>query len=162
MSKRTVSAVVVVTAMIGFCQCSTEASDGRDAGAILQSYVVDFRQDPAAAQPITFGIRVTGEGGGEWHVVDTGKKAAGSGEWDVALQPGFPKVPCAFYTLDLVTLRKIDQGTWNGLTAMGRARASDSAPMDIGVTEGFAADAKFFEKECGMGENFQPFRPAWP
>jgi hypothetical protein len=41
---------------------------------ILQTYVADFRQDPAAAEAITFGIRVTGEGGGDWHVVVAGHK----------------------------------------------------------------------------------------
>jgi mannose-6-phosphate isomerase-like protein (cupin superfamily) len=162
MRKRTATSIVAVaaTAMVSFGQGSTLASDGRDAGAILQSYVVDFRQDPAAAQPITFGIRVTGDGGGEWHVVAAGKKRDGSGESDVALHPGFPKEPCAFYTLDLLTLRKIDQGTWNALTAMGRARASDPAPMDIGLTEGFRPDAKFFETFVPLSFHF--WTRGWP
>jgi mannose-6-phosphate isomerase-like protein (cupin superfamily) len=146
--------------MLGFCEGSTQASDERDAGVILESYAADFRQDPAAAQPIIFGIRVTGDGGGEWHVVDTGKKREGSEETDVALRPGFPKEPCAFYTLDLVTLRKIDQGTWNALTAMGRARANDPAPMDIGVTEGFSPDARFFETFVPLSFHF--WTRGWP
>ena len=51
MRKRNATSIVAAMAMVGFCQGSTQASDGRDAGAILQSFVVDFRQDPAAAQP---------------------------------------------------------------------------------------------------------------
>ena len=40
----------------------------KTAEEILQAYVADFRHDPAAAQAITFGVRVTGEGGGDWVV----------------------------------------------------------------------------------------------
>ena len=84
----------------------------KSAEQILHAYVVDFRHDPAAAEPITFGILATGEGGGEWHVVVAGRKwqtdeSKGAGkleaptkpaaaepeaaaEFDVALKPGFP------------------------------------------------------------------------
>jgi mannose-6-phosphate isomerase-like protein (cupin superfamily) len=135
---------MIVAAVVVVCASPVRAMAARDAGAILQSYVDDFRHDPAAADPITFGIRVTGEGGGEWHVVDAGKKEGKADEFDVTLHKGLPEAPCAFYTMDLETLRKVDRGTWNALTAMGRSRATDPAPMDIGVTEGFAPDTKFF------------------
>jgi len=112
----------------------------KSAEQILQAYVADFRHDPAAAEPITFGIRVTGEGGGEWHVVVAGRKqqtaepkAAGkpeapaqpttgktesATEFDVTLKPGFPPEPIAYYVLDLTALRKIEHGELNALTAM--------------------------------------------
>ena len=35
----------------------------KSAEQILQAYVADFRHDPAAAEPITFGVRVTAGNG---------------------------------------------------------------------------------------------------
>jgi len=109
---------------------------------ILRSYVEDFRADPAAAEAMTFGVRVSGEGGGEWHVVVAGKKE-GAAAADVSLRSGLPAEPCAFYTLDLETLRRIDRGELNALTAMGRARESDPTPMDIDFMPGFQPTPDF-------------------
>ncbi len=117
----------------------------RSAAEILRSYVEDFRSDPAAAEPMTFGIRLKGENGGEWQVAVGGKKEAMDG-YDVELRDGLPSTPSVLYTLDLNTLRKIDRGEINALTAMGRARASDPAPMDIELMEGFQPDPQFFAR----------------
>jgi len=122
---------------------SAKPAELRSAEEILRSYVEDFRSDPAAAEPITFGIRVSGEGGGEWHVLVGGKKGA-NGAYQVDLGKGLPPNPAVFYTLDLATLRQIDSGTVNALTAMGRARASDPAPMDVEVMEGFEPAPDYF------------------
>jgi len=115
----------------------------RSAAEILRSYVEDFRSDPAAAEPMTFGVRLKGESGGEWQVVVGGEKDAMGGYY-VELRDGLPSIPSVLYTLDLNTLRKIDRGEINALTAMGRARASDPAPMDIELMEGFQPDPQFF------------------
>ena len=117
----------------------------RPAAEILRSYVEDFRVDPAAAEPMTFGIKVSGEGGGEWQVVVGGAKD-GTGGYRVELRTGLPASPAAVYTLDLATLGKIDSGEINALTAMGRAHASDPAPMDIEFTTGFQPDAAFIAR----------------
>jgi mannose-6-phosphate isomerase-like protein (cupin superfamily) len=154
MTMRTQIMIVGMALLVCSGGRSAATPEVRDARAILESYVEDFKQDPAAAQPITFGIRITGEGGGEWHVVDSGRTLDGSKGVDVALRTGLPEEPCAFYTMDLPTLRKIDQGTWNALTAMGRSRATDPAPMDIGVTEGFTPDAAFFETFVPLSFHF--------
>ena len=115
----------------------------RTSEEILRSFVEDFRSDPAASEPMAFGIKVSGEGGGDWHVLVAGKKGA-DGSFQVDLGRGIPPSPAAFYTLDLDTLRKIDGDEINALTAMGRARASDAAPMDIGLMEGFEPAPDFF------------------
>jgi mannose-6-phosphate isomerase-like protein (cupin superfamily) len=130
------------------------------ARAILESYVADFRHDPAAEVPITFGVRVTGEGGGEWHVVDTGKKFEGAEEFDVTLRAGLPETPGAYFTLDLPTLRRLDDGTWNALTAMGRSRADDPVPMDISVTAGFQPAVDFFDRIVPLAFHF--WTRGWP
>ncbi len=122
---------------------SSQSVKVRSAEEILRSYVEDFRDDQAAAEPMTFGIRISGEGGGEWYVMITGKKE-GQESYLVELHNGLPPSPSALYTLDLATLRKIDRGEINVLTAMGRARASDPAPMDIELMNGFQPDPQFF------------------
>jgi len=127
---------------------AAEASEERSAQDILDSYVTDFRSDPAADRAITFGVRVTGQGGGDWHVVVSGKKSAETGDRDVTLASGFPKEPCVFYKVDLPTLRKIDSGKLNALTAMAAAFTTDVTPMDIDATDGFAPPSEdFFTKE---------------
>jgi mannose-6-phosphate isomerase-like protein (cupin superfamily) len=123
----------------------SQPAQSRSAADILRSYVEDFQSDPAAAEPMAFGIKVSGEGGGEWQVVVGGAKKDAGG-YRVELQSGLPSSPAAIYTLDLATLRKIDRGEINALTAMGRARASDPAPMDIEFISGFQPDAGFIAR----------------
>jgi mannose-6-phosphate isomerase-like protein (cupin superfamily) len=133
----------ILAALLGTLSVSArESVDSRSAEHILRAYVADFRSDPAAADPITFGIKVGGEGGGEWHVLVGGKKGA-DGAYQVDLGRGLPTDPAALYTLDLATLRKVDSGEINALTAMGRARSSDPAPMDIELMEGFEPTPEF-------------------
>lgn len=141
--KRTLSAAVLAVLLAAFSPAAPQSSQDSSTEAILRSYIEDFRSDPAAAEPITFGISVSGEGGGEWHVLVGGRKGA-DGAYQVDMGRGLPPSPAAFYTLNLATLRKIDSGEINALTAMGRARASDTAPMDIGLMDGFEPAPDFF------------------
>ena len=143
------SALVLSVLLPAFPQSAGE----RPAEDILRAYVEDFRSDPAAAESMTFGIRVSGVGGGEWQVVVGGAKE-GEKNFPVELRPGLPSNPAPFYTLDLVTLRKIDAGEVNALTAMGRARASDPAPMDIEFMEGFQPDARFVARFLPLSFHF--------
>jgi mannose-6-phosphate isomerase-like protein (cupin superfamily) len=128
-----------------FSLTSAESAQVRSAGEILRSYVEDFRSDPAAAEPMTFGVRIEGKGGGVWLVTVAGRKEA-TGGYHVELREGLPSTPSVLYTLDLNTLRKIDDGDMNALTAMGRARASAPAPMDVEFMEGFRPEADFLAR----------------
>lgn len=128
-----------------FSLASTQPVKLRSAEEILRSYVEDFRSDPAAAEPISFGIRIRDDGGGEWQVAVGGKKE-GDGGYPVELRAGLPSNPSSIYTLDLATLRKIDSGEINALTSMCRARASDPAPMDIEFMDRFQPEADFFTR----------------
>lgn len=137
--------VISVLLFCVFSQASSKPGQDRSPEEILRSYVKDFRSDPAASAPLTFGIRIQGDGGGEWQVTVGGNKE-GDGGCQVELSAGLPAKASAVYTLDLATLRKIDSGELNALTAMGRARSSDPAPMDIEFMEGFQPDADFFAR----------------
>lgn len=140
--------VLVVLSALLFMVFSPEfiqSVQARSAAEILRSYVEDFRSDPAAAEPVTFGIKVNGEGGGEWQVEVSGEKE-GSGGFRVELRDGLPSSPAAVFVLDLPALRKMESGEINALTAMGRARSSDPAPMDIEFTSGFQPDAGFIAR----------------
>ena len=122
-----------------------DAQQAEPAERILRSYVDDFRKDPAASEPFSFGVRVTGEGDGDWHVVVAGR-TEGAEESAVTLKPGFPPRPTVYYTLDLKTLRALDRGEMNALTAMGKAQANDPAPMDVGIMPGFEPEPSFFAR----------------
>jgi mannose-6-phosphate isomerase-like protein (cupin superfamily) len=147
-----------------------------DPEQILQAYVDDFRQDPAAAEAITFGIRVTGEGSGDWHVVvaghrqptsqpkPTGKdepptepaaaKPRRTEEWAVTLKSGFPAEPIAYYVLDLATLRKLDGSELNALTAMAKTHGGETAPLDVGATPGFEPSPDFWARFLPLSFHF--------
>lgn len=96
---------------------------------ILERFVADYRQDPLA-QDITFGIEVDGN---RWHVISR------NGEQGriVELKEGFGDQPMFYFTASRETLNLIDQGVWNGLTAMGAASSRDETPLDILMTEDY-------------------------
>lgn len=106
----------------------------KPAEAIIRSYVEDFRRDRFAADPMLFGIRVPGEG--EWHVRVTGTK--GDAGWGVELHPGAAPEPTFGYTIEPDTLRAIDRGALNPLTAQGKAFVGDYTPMSVFQMEGYA------------------------
>ena len=114
----------------------------RPAGEILRSFVEDFRNDPAADTPCTFGVSIPGSAEPEWHIVVTGRKDA-AGRFEVDLRKGLPLDPAAVYTTDLETLNRIDRRELSALTAMGRARMSDPAPMDITFMPGYTPGEDF-------------------
>jgi hypothetical protein len=109
---------------------------------ILKSFVEDFRDDSAAGSRSVFGITIRDSSEPEWHVVVSGRKAS-NGRFEVDLQKGLPEEPAAVYVTDRETLEKIDRGEMNALTAMGRARSSDPAPMDVSFTGGFQPTEEF-------------------
>jgi hypothetical protein len=109
---------------------------------ILMSFVEDFRNDPAAGSRAVFGITIRDSSEPEWHVVAGGRKTAG-GRFEVDLQKGSPAEPAAVYVTDRETLEKLDRGEMNALTAMGRARSTDPAPMDVSFTPGFQPTEDF-------------------
>ena len=116
--------------------------ESRAAEDILKAFVDDFRSDQAAAAPCVFAVSVKGAAEPDWHVVVAGRKDA-AGRYEVALEKGLPAKPTFVYVTDAATLGKIDRGEMNALTAMGKARESDAAPMDVTVMPGFEPNEDF-------------------
>lgn len=106
------------------------ASD-RSAIAILASYAEAWRGDAEFKlhSPLTLGIWIDGEG-------FTVKLTNNGGEFT-------PMTPAQFdfgFVTDLQTLRQIDAGNLNVLTAMGQARASDPIPLELRLPEDFSGN----------------------
>lgn len=149
---RSLSIPALIVALFGV---TAAAADGPELSAeeILGQYVADFRLDPAAAGPITFGVSISGEGGGEWHVV-VGEKEEDQEETAVELRGGIAPEPTFLYSADLPTLRRVHRGELNALTAMAKARSSDVTPMDIDVMEGFVPDGSFVARVLPLTFHF--------
>ncbi len=133
---------ILIAMLVSPLPARQPASQPRSVEEILRSYVEDFRSDPAAGAPCIFGISIQGPTPSEWHVIASGRKSA-DGRFEVELRKGSPTEPAAIYVTDRETLGKIDRGEMNALTAMGKARSSDTAPMDISLTPGFQPNEDF-------------------
>ena len=108
-----------------------------DPAAILQTFVDAFRDDPESVRyTACVGVRIKGHG--DWHI-----NADGAGHVD--LREGFPDRPIAFYSLARSTLLDIHDGRLNALTAMGKARSTDSAPVEVEFHRDFEPDRTFFD-----------------
>jgi len=93
--------------------------------AILERYAADYTEDPNA-EDMVFGVRVDDA----WYTVDARGDA-------VHARAGRPGEPTFYFETDADTLGRLDAGELNALTAAGKARASDFAPLDFGVMDGF-------------------------
>lgn len=103
----------------------------RSAAAIVESFANAWRGEEEfhLGHPLTLGVWVDGEA---YTVTLTDNGARFSAAEPAQFDWGFET--------DLDTLRRIDEGSLNALTAMGQARASDPAPMDVRVPDGFSED----------------------
>lgn len=118
---------------LGILMLMAGESRAADRAAMLEDWVEDFRRDPVAETPFTFGIRVDDT---DFHVVVSGERT-NSGEWGVELAEGFPADPCVFFKTDAETLAKLHRGELASLTAMGKAFSTDFAPLDMDFQAGF-------------------------
>ena len=103
------------------------AEAARTAEEIIRSYVEDFRSDRFAAEPRLFGIEVVGEG--TWHVRVTGEKEGD--RWDVRLAEGPAPEPTFLYRVEPETLRAVERGELNALTAQGKSRLARRRTADL-------------------------------
>jgi hypothetical protein len=127
--------VISITAIsIGaFAALADEPESPRTPAQIIESYVQDFRSDHFAAEPMLFGIKVPEKG--EWHVRVTGEKSDDG--WGVELAEGPAPSPTFVYRIEEETLRMLDRGDLNPITAQGKAFSTDYAPMDVIDMEGW-------------------------
>jgi hypothetical protein len=140
-----VTARMAIAAALGLVgpAAHAQAAGPKPVQAILQSYVEDFRKDPAAERTrLTFGVRVRGEGGGDWHVV-VEKKENGK-ETEVTLKRSLPETPGPYFTMDVETLQKLDRGEMSALTGLAQARSSDPTPVGLEFMPGYTPAPDFF------------------
>jgi hypothetical protein len=105
-----------------------------EAQEMLQGLVEDFRIDPYAKDlETTFGIYIKDVG--KWYLEINGQDS-------MKLIQGALVVPAPYYITDMETLRRIYNGDLSIMTAMGRAKMSDPAPMDFGLAEGYQLTAE--------------------
>jgi mannose-6-phosphate isomerase-like protein (cupin superfamily) len=125
--------------LVFLCSAANMKDSSISIEKMLEEFVNDYeKNDELPGSPITFGIQITGEEGGKWAVsIDATKQDK------VTLTKGFPSQPTFYVVTDAVTLRKIFNGEINALTAAGRARMSDKAPLDFEFMEGFQPSMDF-------------------
>ena len=127
---KTIKTIVIL--LLGICTINALSAQ-KTVTEIIESYVSDYRSDRYAAEPMSFGIEVPGEG--QWSVQVTGKEVDEG--WEITLSDGLPKEPTFVYNIELETLQAIDTGKLNALTAQGKAFIGDYTPMSVKMMEGF-------------------------
>lgn len=102
-----------------------DAAGGGGAEVILRRFVDAWRgpEEMELEDTLVVGFRFTGPGGGEYHA-----RFAPGGE--ATLAPGIPEGVVVLHG-GMAILRRLDRGELSAMTAMGRARLSDPAPLDF-------------------------------
>lgn len=80
--------------------------------------------------------------------------------FSASLSAGEPQAPTFVFRTNLETFKKIADGTWSAVTAMGRARAGDPAPMDIRFSGEFRPGADFQTRFLSIAQHF--WNPGFP
>lgn len=106
---------------------------------MIKDFAASYQEKTATEETAVFGIEIRGEGGGDWSI------QIGPERKVIVLQ-GKPENPTFYFTTDLETLSKVYYGKLNPLTAAGRARASEPAPLDIKFMEGVQPSPEIMEK----------------
>jgi mannose-6-phosphate isomerase-like protein (cupin superfamily) len=113
----------------------------RDAATILAEYAAAWRGRHAMRtleQSVVFGFSVEGDGDFQLRL-----PAEGQAE----LQSGLPEETSdwvATFTLSMDTLRRLDRGEINALTAMGQAQVNDPIPLSPRVSPEWAPQLRSF------------------
>lgn len=99
---------------------------------ILERYAEAWRgkQEMELRGATVLAFWVEGDGGGEYHIT---LSPDGPGRLD----EGTPDDYDFGFETDIETLRRLDRGEWNALTAMGQARGPDPIPLIPKMPEGF-------------------------
>jgi mannose-6-phosphate isomerase-like protein (cupin superfamily) len=109
------------------------ADGADDAETILRRYTSAWRGRDEMKLPDTLhlGFRIHGQGGGEFHTVVPPEGSA-------ALAAGPGAGESIVFEMDMATLRKIDAGEWNAMTALAQERGDESTPMTAHFPAGFS------------------------
>lgn len=125
--------IVLVLHMMG---ASTRAQSDEEIKTILEKFTQDYQNDPSRTEQ-TFGVEV---GKQMWHIVTYDKDDSRK---QPIIEKGNPTAPTFYYVTNLETLRLIDEGKLNAMTAGVKAFSTDYAPLDIEVMDGFQPGQEF-------------------
>lgn len=103
---------------------------------ILDRFAQDYQSDPSRTEQV-FGVEVDKE---MWRIEISGKDKSVKKH---RIEKGNPGKPTFYYVTNLETLRLIDQGKMNAMTAGVKAFSTDYAPLDIDVMEGYQPGQDF-------------------
>lgn len=115
---------------------SASAQTDEETKIILERFVQDYQNDPSRTEQ-TFGVEVDKQ---MWQVFTYGKEDPGK---EPEIEKGSPKAPTFYYVTSLETLRLMDEGKLNAMTAGVKAFSTDYAPLDIEVMDGFQPGQEF-------------------
>ncbi len=101
----------------------------KEAERIIASFVNDYKNDRHATETRIVGIEIP-EVNGQWTISVTGKEIDKK-KWEVILEDGLPNIKTYVYRIEFETLKAINEGRINALTAQAKAFSSDYAPMDV-------------------------------
>ena len=112
------------------------AQNEQSVKAILNKFAEDYKSDPSRTAQ-SFGVEVDGE---MWRITTPDAEQA---KGETLVEKGSPEKPSFYYVTNLETLKLIDEGKMNAMTAGVKAFSTDYAPLDIDVMEGFQPGPDF-------------------
>jgi mannose-6-phosphate isomerase-like protein (cupin superfamily) len=136
--KNIVSLIIFTILTTQFSYVIAQENTDTEIKNILNRFAQDYRNDPMFKNDQTFGIEIDKV---MWHgiaIVGDGKNDA-----KVTIKKGEPNEPTFYFITNLRTLKLMDEGKMNALTAGVKAFSTDYAPVDIEVMEGFTPPEDF-------------------
>ncbi len=105
---------------------------------ILERFSFDYQSDPMFTTNQSFGVEVDKA---MWSVelIKTSEK----GTSNISIKKGNPNQPTFYFVTNIRTLKQLDMGEINALTAGAKAFSTDYAPLDIEVMDGFQPSEDF-------------------
>lgn len=105
---------------------------------ILERFSTDYLNDPMFTSNHSFGINIDNK---MWNIeaVVATKVSPSS----IRVSKGQPSSPTFYYETNIRTLKQLDKGEINALTAGVKAFSTDYAPLDIEAMEGFVPNQEF-------------------
>jgi mannose-6-phosphate isomerase-like protein (cupin superfamily) len=105
---------------------------------ILDRFASDYKNDPMFKSNQYFGIEVDKE---MWKIETI--PATDKSPSQISITKGTPNTPTFYYVTNLRTLKQLDMGELNPLTAGVKAFSTDYAPLDIEAMDGFQPSQEF-------------------
>jgi len=143
------SKVAIIVLLLALTHSITTVAQDQDVKDILERFSFDYQSDPMFTENQSFGVEVDKV---MWSVELI--KASDKGTSQMTVQKGNPKQPSFYYVTNMRTLKQLDRGEINALTAGVKAFSTDYAPLDIEAMEGFQPSEEFVGKVLSFTFHF--------